>query len=789
MDALLQDLKFALRMLRKSPATTAVAILTLAIAIGATTAIFTAVNSMILRPLSFPDSERLVVLQDVEPQVEGAHSVSWPEFQDLRAQAPDLVGLSAWRPVGFNLSGRGEPQVVDTLTVSRGFFEVLGLRPVAGRFFTDEEHVPNGAPALVATEGFWHRVLGGVAPGSTVVLDGVPFTLVGVAPSSVTTLIWAEAIIALERKLPWADRGQHYLETVGRLKPGVSLARARADLAIAALRIAAAAKENHLASLQPLHEYLRGNARPILLLLLAAVGLVLLIASVNLAGVELSRATGRIREFAVRRALGASGGRLARQILVENLLLGLAGGSLGILVALWGRDLIVRFWPSRLPPLEGAQLDLRVMGFAALVAVGAGLGVGLMPALQAARGDLQAGLKEGAGASSRNRARSVLVVLQSALAVVLVACAALVLQSLSRMIAQGPGFHAQRALSVRVPLSAASYSREQRIEFFRALLERVSALPGVRAAGVVSRVPLGGGSSSGNYSIVGRPQLDDDHQTYADRRVVSEGYFPAMQIPIVRGRAFADADRAPEIVINQALARKSFPGEDPIGKQIAQGSDPGHDPATVVGIAADVKQDRLNRDAAPEIYYPESQAGLAELELIVRTDSDPMGLLPAVKAQIAQLDPAQPVTKVRTLEQVLERSTGPQRLLAKLLSAFAAAALLLATLGIYGVVSYSVSRREREIGVRMALGAQAAHVVRMVLREGLRLSLVGVLAGSLLALALARLLAGFLYGVSPTDPLTYALASCGLALAAAVASWLPARRATRVDPAIALRAE
>jgi putative ABC transport system permease protein len=789
MDALLQDLKFAARMLRKSPATTAVAVLTLAIAVGATTAIFTAVNAMILRPLSFPGSDGLVALQDSEPQVTNQHGFSWPEFEDLRAQAPDLTGLAAYRAETFNFSGRGEPQVVDTLMVSRGLLEVLGLRPLAGRFFTDEEHVPNAAPALVATEAFWHRALGDVAPGSTVLLDGVPFTLVGVAPNSVTTVEWAQAIIPLERKLPWTDRGQHYLETVGRLKPGVSVARAQADLAIAGKRIAAAAKTNHVPRLQTLHELLRGNARPMLLLLLAAVGLVLLIASVNLAGVELSRATGRIREFAVRRALGASGMRLARQILVENLLLGLAGGSLGIIVALWGRDLIVRFWPYRLPPLERAQLDLRVLGFAGLVSLGAGLAVGLMPALQAARGDLQAGLKEGAGASSRNRARSVLVVLQSALAVVLVACAALVLQSLSRMIAQGPGFHAQRALSLRVPLPPASYSRERRIQFFQSLVERVSALPGVRAAGLVSRVPLGGGSTNGNYSVVGRPPLDDDHQTYAEKRVVSSGYFAAMQIPFVRGRAFADTAGAAEIVINQALARKSFPGEDPIGKQIAQGSDPGHDQATVVGVVADVKQHRLDREADPEIYFPESQMALSELELIVRTDSDPMALLPAVKAQISQLDPAQPVTMVRTLEQVLERSAGPQRLLAQLLTAFAAAALLLATLGIYGVVSYSVSRREREIGVRMALGAQAAHVVRMVLREGLRLSLLGVLAGSLLALALARLLAGFLYGVSATDPLTYALAACGLALAAAAACWLPARRATRVDPAVCLRAE
>jgi predicted permease len=785
---MLQDLRFAIRMLRKSPSTTAVALLTLAIAIGATTAIFSAVNSMILRPLPYPDQGRLVALLDVEPQVSD-HGFSWPEFEDLRAQAPDFAALAAWREETLNFSGRGEPQVVDTMLVSRGFFEVLGLRPVAGRFFGEEEHVPNAAPALVATEGFWRRALAGVAPGSTVLLDGIPFTLVGVAPSSVTTLGSAEAILPLERKLPWTDRGMHYLEAVGRLKPGVPVERAKADLAVVAARIAAALKTNHLSTLQPLRDYLRGSAEPLLFLLFAAVGLVLLIASVNLAGVGVSRATGRIREFAVRRALGASAGRLARQLLVENLLLGLAGGALGILVALWGRDLILRFWPSSLPRLEEVRLDPRVLGFAALVSLGAGLGIGLVPALQAARGNLQEGLKEGAGASSRHRLRGILVALQCALAVVLLACAALVLQSLSRMIEKGPGFHAQAALSVRVPLPAASYPRERRIEFFRALLERVGSLPSVRAAGLVSRVPLGGGSSNGNYSVGGRPPLDDDHQTYAEKRVVSGGYFAAMGIPLVRGSAFQDSDRAPEVVINEALARRSFPGEDPIGKQLAQGSDPGHDLATIVGVAADVKQHRLNQEADPEIYYPEWQWGLTELDLVVRTDGDPLSLLPAVKEQIAQLDPAQPVTKVRTLQEVLERNAGPQRLLAQLLSAFAGAALLLSALGIYGVVSYGVSRRERELGVRMALGAQAADVIRMVLGEGMRLSILGVLAGAPLALGLSRLLSAFLYGVSPRDPATYALAALGLALVAAAACWLPARRATRVDPAVALRAE
>jgi predicted permease len=786
---MLQDLKFALRMLRKSPSVTAVAVLTLALALGATTTIFSAVSAMLLRPLDYPEPQRLVVLLDVEPQVSD-HGPSWPEFEDWVAQAPDLAALAAYRGDSMNLSGRWEPEVLAANTVSQRFFDVLGVQPVAGRFFSPEEHVPNAAPVVVASEGFWHRALGDMPPGGTLVLNGLPFTLVGVAPPSASTLAGADVFVALERKLPWTERGMHYLDTVGRLKPGVSVARAQADVKIAAPRIAAAAKANHLISLVSLRESIYGSAAPLLLLLLAAVALVLLIAAVNLANVVLSRATGRLREFAVRRALGASGPRLARQLLVENAMVGIAGGALGVLFALWGRDLILRSWPPSLPSLHGAPLDWRVLGFAALVSLATGIGMGLLPALHAARSDLQVGLKEGAGASSRSKARGILVVAQSALAVLLLASAVLVLQSFSRMLRAGPGFHTEHAISVRVPLPATKYGRaEQRQHFFADLLARIEALPGVRAAGAASRVPLGGGSSNGNYSVVGRPPLDDDHQSYAEKRVVSEGYFAAMQIPIVRGRAFADKNRAREVVVNQALARRSFPGEDPIGRQLSEGSPPGRDGATIVGIAADVKQRGLNRAAESEIYYPQSLAALGEMDVIVRAEGDPAALVPAIRAQIAQIDPDQPATKVRTLEQVIERASGPQRLLAQLLSAFAAAALLLAALGIYGVVSYAVSRREREIGVRLALGAQTGDVLRMMLGEGLRLSLIGVACGIAAALALARLLASFLYGVSATDPLTYLMVAIALSVVATLASLLPARRATRVDPAISLRAE
>jgi putative ABC transport system permease protein len=792
MNALSDDLKFAVRMLRKSPSVAIVAVLTLALAIGATTSIFTLVSAMLVRPLPFPGAERLVALEDVEPGVGGQHGFSWPEFEDLRAQAPDLTAIAAYTSDSLNLTGRGEPRRVNAGYVSRGFFEVLATPPLAGRSFAPEEHVENGPPVVMASPAFWRASLGEVPPGATLLLDGVPHTLVGVASAAAGTVEPADLWIPLERKLRWRDRGTHYLETVARLKTGISVARAQSDLAAAMPRIAAAAKATHLAAMEDLRQFLHGSAAPLLLLLLAAVALVLLIAAVNLANLVLARASARVREFAVRRALGASGPRLARQLLVENGVVGLAGGGLGVLFAWWGRDLMVAAWPRSLPQLGGAPLDLRVLAFAFLVSLGAGAGIGLMPALQAARGDLNAGLKEGAGATGRGRARSMLVIAQSALAVLLLIGAALVLKSFAHLLDTNPGFHAANAVALRVGLPQSRYpARAQKAEFFRQVLERISTLPGVTAAGAAQRIPLGGGSTNGDFSVVGRPPLEEKDMPYADKRVITPGYFAAMRIPLVAGRVFSDADREPVVMINQALARKIFAGEDPLGKQLRAGmfADGRENDATIVGIAADVKQRRLNEVAASEIYFPQAQVGTPEMEIVVRAAGDAMARVADIKAQIQAVDPDQPVASVRPLTQVIERAAAPHRLAAQLLGVFAVAALLLAALGIYGVVSYGVSRREREIGVRMALGAKAADVLRMVLREGLRLSVAGVALGGLLSLALARLLGNFLYGVSATDPVTYALAGFGLALVAAAASWLPARRATRVDPALALRAE
>lgn len=789
----MDDLRFALRMLRKSPAATAVAVLTLAVALGATTAIFSALSAMLLRPLPFPRPDQLVALQDIEPTPAGEteHGLSWPEFTDLRAQAPDLAGLAAYRQIPLNLTGRGEPEVVDSLQVSEGYFTLLGVQPVAGRLFAAEEHLPNGPAVAIASESFWHRALGGVEPGAMVTLDGAEYQLIGVAPASAAAATPVDLFVPLEHRLTWTDRGTHWLETIGRLKPGVSLQRAQQDLKAAAPRIAQAAKATHLASMHGLREFLKGDAAPLLWLLLAAVGLVLLIAAVNLANVVLARATSRLREFAVRRALGASGLRLARQLLIENAVVGIAGGALGVVLAMWGRDLILRAWPPSLPKLGEAPLDARVLSFAFLLSLCTGLGIGLIPAWQAARGDLQAGLKEGAGATGRGRARGALVVTQSGLAVLLLVFAGLLLSSFHQLLSVSPGFQPEHAVSLRVALPKGRYAdKAQRALFFRDLLARISTLPQVKAAGAAWRVPLGGGSSDGNFGVEGHPEYDQEgHEPYAEKRVVTGGYFKAMGIPLLRGRAFDDDDREPEVVINQALARRIFGGLDPVGRRISNGSFSPAAALRVVGVAGDVKQHKLNEEPAMEMYLLAAQNDPTELDIVVRGDGDENALIAAARAQVLAIDPQLPVTKVRTLAQVIERNAGPQRLAAELISAFAAAALLLAALGIYGVVSYAVSRREREIGVRMALGAQAQDVLGMVVREGLRLSLFGVACGIAAALALGRLLAGFLYHVSTTDPATYLLVAFLLALVAALASLLPARRATRVDPAVALRAE
>jgi putative ABC transport system permease protein len=795
MESLRQDLRFALRVLRKSPATTAVAILTLGIAIGATTSIFSVVSALLLKPLPFPAAERLVAVEDVQPSdgERGEGNLSWPEFLDLHAHAPGVTGVAAYTGSTAILTGRGEPLRVVARAVSDGFFDVLAAPPVMGRAFSHEEHLKNGPRAFMATEPFWRQSLGEAPLGTTFVLDGVPHTLVGlVQPSVQTVLAGGQAFFPFEESYTSDNRGAHFFNALGRLAPGVALEKANVDLKVVGKRLADEAKAEHTAVYRPLREKLRGGALPILTLLLGAVGMVLLIAAVNLANVLLARASGRTREFAVRRALGASSWRLARQLLIESAVLGLLGGGLGLLLSLWGRDAALRAWPSSLPDLHEAPLDARVLGFAVAVSLLTGLGIGLLPALQSSRGDLHDDLREGSGATSgKGRVRSALVVAQSALAVLLLVGAGLLVQSFSRLLHQDPGFVSEHAVSMRISLPERKYPTvEKRAQFVSDLLIRLQGLPGVRAAAASNGLPFGDHYSVGDFSVPGRAPLPEKDQPHAEKREVSPAYFTALGIPLLKGRFLQDREPVRAVVVNEALARKIFPGQDPIGQRIDGGMFPSKDTdAVIVGVVGNIKQHDLREAPSMEIDYPIDQLASPYLEVVVRATAEPAALTGGLKAQVQLVDPDLAIARIRTLKEQLELNAGAERLSAQLLTGFSLAALLLAALGIYGVVSYGVTRREREIGVRMALGAAARDVLTMILREGLTLTLLGVGLGAVAALIAARALSGFLYGISASDPLTYAGVAVILTLVATLATLLPARRATRVDPASALRAE
>jgi putative ABC transport system permease protein len=794
MESLRQDLSFALRVLRKSPAVSAVAILTLGIAIGATTSIFSVVSALLLRPLPFPAPERLVAVEDVQPG-DGSRSegnLSWPEFLDLKAHAPDLTGMAAYGSGGAILTGHGDPRMLVTRNVSEGFFDVLGAPAVMGRTFNHEEHLKNGPRAALVTEGTWHDALGGMPLGGTFMLDGEPYTLVGISNPAAQAVAGTQVYLPFEQQIMSENRGSHFFYALGRLAPGATLAKAQGDLGVVAKHLAEEAKAEHLAQYRPLREKLRGRAAPILLLLLAAVATLLLIAAVNLASVLLARASGRTREFAVRRALGASAWRLARQLLIESVVLGVFGGALGLILSLWGRDAALHAWPSSLPELHEAPLDGRVLAFAVAASLLTGLAIGILPALQSSRGDLHDDLREGSGATSaKGRVRSALVVVQSALAVMLLIGAGLLVQSFSRVLHQDPGFVAENQTTFRLSLPDRKYpTLEKRAELIRDLIARIQVLPGVRAAAASSGLPLGSHTSIGDFEVVGRARLAEKDLPYAEKRSVSPGYFAALGIPLLKGRFLTDREPQRAVVINEALAKRIFPGQEAVGQRIDGGMFPAKDTdAVIVGVVGNVKQHDLRAPPTMEIDYPIDQLAWPFLEFVVRGSGEPGALGGALKAQLADLDPEMPIGKLRTVTELLEANVGAERLSAQLLGGFSLAALLLAALGIYGVVSYGVTRREREIGVRMALGAAARDVLGMILREGLGLTLLGVVLGAGAALVCARFLGSFLYGISANDPLTYAAVALALSLVALAASLIPARRATRVDPASALRAE
>ncbi len=792
------DLRHALRRLCSQPGFAAAAILALALGIGCTTAIFSVMQAVLLRTLPVPHPERLVSLSEDQPEAPDA-SLSAPDVLDLKAQVHSFESVSAAFSRRMVLTGVDRPERVIGSETDADYFRVLEASALIGRLYG-----PGSSGEVVLSERLWRRVFGAdpLAVGRTVSVDGEPRTIAGVLPSGsgvptrhelwVSTLRGVPAMPGFPQGLTM--RGEHYLHGIARLRPRGTLAQAQAELDTLSSRLAAAypdTNKGHRLRAGSLQERLVGDAKRPLWILLGGVVLVLLIACANVAGLQLARAAAGERDLAVRAALGASRGQLVRQILVESALLALVGGALGVAASWWGVKALVALAGPALPRGSEVGIDVAVLVFALGISTAAGIAAGLAPALLASRTDSMAALRASATTTGHgSRLRDALVTSEIALAVMLLAGAALLVRSFERLRAVDPGFRPEGALVL--PLSHAEKGAE---EFHAEVARRVSAIPGVRAAGAALNLPMGGSITAGDISFEGRPARGGEY--IAQTQFVSGDYFRAMGIPLRRGRFLAAQDTARSArvgVVNEAFARRFFPGEEALGKRFSYGvPDSGTAPTWVeiVGVVGDVHQYDLAQVPEPEVYYPLAQAPAraVEMTLVIRSGLPLASLLSSLRSEIASLDPDQPLTGLQTLESSVSTTLQQRRLSTLLLSLFSAGALLLALLGIYAALAYSVAQRTREIGVRMALGARAEGVVRLVVGQGMRLAALGAGLGVVFALLLGRVIAGLLYGVGPHDPVTFAAVVALLLGAAFLACWVPARRASRVDPLIALRAE
>ncbi|HEV2386543.1 MAG TPA: ABC transporter permease [Candidatus Acidoferrales bacterium] len=811
-----QDLRHGLRMLAKAPGFNLAAVLTLALGIGANTAIFSVVDAVVLRPLPFPRSNQLVAVESVDTIHGGIDSsASYPDFFDWRSQNRVFSGMTAFHDTQFTLTGVHQAEHLGGEVVSSNFFSTLGAAPALGRGFLPEEEKP-GHHRVILSHRLWQSDFGadpGII-GRSIMLNGQGYTVVGVMPAEFqfppeTPPVELWATISADAEAPAGDtpmtaqRGAHWLSVMARLSPGMPLERAQADMGRIAANLAKQYPDSNVdcagARLEPELERLLGNVTPLLWILFAAVGCVLLIACANVANLLLARALGREKEMAIRAALGASGGRVVRQLLTESVTLSLAGGAVGLLLAAWSISGVLHLAPQDVPRMGQIRIDGAVFLFTLLVAVATGLVFGLAPALHGVKTNLVGTLKEsGRGLSQgvrQNRMRSVLVVTEMALAVALLACAGLLIRSFARLERVNPGFNARNLLTFRVSLPDARYTNEQQVAFYDTLRRRLAALPGVRAAGVLWPLPLSHSHIDLTFSVVGHPTARAD-QPDADIRFAGPGTFRIMGIPLEEGREFTEQDSrnaAPVAVVNQAFVEKFFPGQDPIGQRIVPDVSDHHvdqvPPYEVIGVVGNVKSRNLSDAAPAEFYLPYSQVMISGLTTEVRTAVAPQALASAVRGVVASIDPDIPVYDVETMEQYVGAAVAQPRFSMLLLSLFAGLALVLTALGLYGVISYAVAQQTHEFGVRMALGAAPGDVRRQVLMGGARLALAGIVIGLAGALGVTRLLHAMLFGVSASDPATFAAVAAALAAVALAASYLPARRATRVDPVVALRQE
>jgi len=795
LETLWQDIRFGARMLRKNPGFTIVAVLTLALGIGANTAIFSVVNAVLLRPLPLKDADRLVALGEWNPQVSNQPlGASFPNYTDWSQKSGAFELMTAYLGQRLTLTGRGEPRRVSGLSVSSNFFSLLGVDLYAGRVFTPQDENAYPARVVVITYGLWKQMFGGdpAAVGQVLLLDSVPRTVVGILPPRFHFLQDVDVITPLALSIQARQmRGMRFLRVIGRLKPGVSLQRAQTDMDGIAASLAREYPnwdENWGVALTSLHDQVVGRARNGLLVLFGTVGLVLLIACANVANLTLARGSAREKEVAIRAALGAGRIRMVRFLLTESLLLALLSGAVAFLLAFWGVDLLRALSPASLPRVEEVSVDGRVLWFTLLVSLVTGLLFGTTPARQALRVNPQEALKEGARSSAGGpaRLRGALVVTEVALSFVLLVGAGLLGRSLYQLLSLDPGFRSENLLAFDIPLPLSKYSREDlQANFFRELVERARSFPGVRSAALTTVLPLSGADSRNSFMVEGSKSEDAD---WANLWEISPDYFRTMGIPLREGRAFTEQDtkNAPPVaIINEAMAGKYWPKDSPLGKRLLFG-DSG--PA-IVGVVGNVKAAGLAGPDEPQIYLCVWQQPIWQMTLVLRTEGDPLALVPPMRALVQSIDTSQPIERIQTVSDLLSRAVAQPRLVALLLGSFSALSLVLVAVGIYGVISYSVGRRTHEIGIRMALGAQPADVVKLVVGQGLKLIGVGLAIGSLSAVLATRALRSLLFEVRPTDPLTFLGVAVVLSLVAVAACYLPARRATRVDPIVALRYE
>ncbi|MGH9940809.1 MAG: ABC transporter permease [Pyrinomonadaceae bacterium] len=807
MTTIWQDLRFALRMLKKRPGFTAAAIIALALGVGANTAIFSVVNSVLLRPLPYKESERLVTIGHLYPKLDLIAPVSAPGYVDYRDQTSVFEETAASTNANFNLTDGGEPERVQGRSVTANFLPLLGVAPALGRLFLAEEDQPGAARVAVLSHGLWQRRFGGDPQiiNRTIRLNNESYTIVGVTPVEFQfgrDELWTPIAFTPEQ-LANDRRGREYLSALARLKPGVTIEQAQTEMDFIARRIAEANPEDYPADsgwgvkLKSFNEEVVGNVRPALLVLLGAVGFLLLIACSNVANLMLARAAARSREIAIRTALGASRTRLVRQLLTESLLLALAGGAAGLLLAVWGVDLLVALEPASVPRVREVGIDVRVLMFTVGISLLTGILFGLLPALQASKPELTGTLKEGGRGSAigggLRSARSLLVITEIAVALVLLVGAGLMVRSFSRLLDVNPGFQTENVLTMQVALPATKYREpQQRRAFFGELVNQIKALPGVESVGAVTNLPLGGSVTSGSFSIEGRPVPTGAAEPHTDERIATAGYLQTMKIPLLRGRHFTERDNADApnvVIIDETLARTYFPGEDPVGKRIYEGEGDNRIYREIIGVVGAIRYKGLDAEYKSQLYFPHAQSNAPGMTIVVRAANDPVSLVPAVRGALRAVDQDQPVYGVRTMGEVLNTSIAQKRFSMFLLTIFAAVALVLTAVGIYGVMAYTVTARTNEMGIRIALGAQTSDILHLVVGQGMILALAGIALGLVVAFGVTRVMSSLLYGVSATDPLTFAAIALLLIGVALLACYIPARRATKVDPMIALRYE